>query len=231
MTISCSGLYRYPVKAVGGEALRSVAVTARGLEGDRAWAVHEADGRLATGKNGRRFRRRDALFELRASTRGDEVHVVGPGDSSYLAGGPETDTALSALLGAPVGLRREEDGSHFDDSPVSLVGSASLRAAAQLLGQDEPLAPTRIRANLVLDTVEPYAEEGWLGRRLGLGSAVFVATEPIVRCRMVDIAQVGLPAQAGLLRALGQHRQTCLAIYLRVQRPGHVQVGDQLRLL
>lgn len=49
---------RYPVKAMGGESLESVAVDARGLAGDRAYAVVDADGKLATGKHSQRFRHR-----------------------------------------------------------------------------------------------------------------------------------------------------------------------------
>lgn len=228
---SLLGLYRYPVKAVGGEPVDAVDVNARGLLGDRSWAVHEGDGRLATGKNGRRFKRRDGLFDIQAQTCGDFVDIEFPDGARARAGSHDTNEALSRHLGVDVALRYEDDGSHFDDGPVSIVGTASLSAAAQLLGDDAPLAAARLRANLVARTQEPYEEESWLGRRIGLGSAVFVATEPIVRCRMVDIAQVGLPAKPGLLKVLGERRQMCLAVYLRVERPGRIQVGDTLRFL
>lgn len=228
---SLTGLYRYPVKALGGEAVDAVDVNIRGLIGDRSWAVHEGDGRLATGKNGRRFRRRDELFDLRAHTCGKAVDIEFPDGTRQRAGSHQSEKALSRHLGVEVALRHEDDGSHFDDGPVSLVGTASLRAAAQLLGEDTPLAATRLRANLVVSTSEPYEEESWFGSRIGVGSVVFVATEPIVRCRMVDIAQVGLPPKPGLLKVLGQRRQTCLAVYLRIERPGRIQVGDTLRFL
>jgi uncharacterized protein YcbX len=49
---------RYPVKAMGGESLDSVQVEARGVLGDRRYAVVDGDGKLASGKHSRRFRRR-----------------------------------------------------------------------------------------------------------------------------------------------------------------------------
>ncbi len=38
---------RYPVKSMAGESLESVSVDARGLTGDRAWAVRDEDSWLA----------------------------------------------------------------------------------------------------------------------------------------------------------------------------------------
>lgn len=229
MTPSVSALFRYPVKALAGESLQVAALDRRGLVGDRAWAVHEADGRLSTGKNGRRFRRRDGLFDLRSHTDDEGVEVVLPDGRSLPAGSPDLDAALSAHLDAPVRMRHESDGSHFDDSPVSLVGTASLVAAGELVGATEPLDPRRFRANLVVETQEPFEEETWLGRRLRLGTAVLAATERIERCRMVDIAQVGVPARHGVLRTLGQQRDTQLAVYLTVVEAGEIRVGDELR--
>jgi uncharacterized protein YcbX len=41
-------LRRYPVKAMGGESLQSVRLDARGLEGDRWFAVETFHGTLIT---------------------------------------------------------------------------------------------------------------------------------------------------------------------------------------
>ena len=41
--VSLSGLCRYPVKSMGGEALTRSAVDAAGLPGDRSWALSDGD--------------------------------------------------------------------------------------------------------------------------------------------------------------------------------------------
>ena len=64
-------LQRFPVKAMGVEALESVDVGATGLLGDREWAVYDAAGKLATGKHSRRFRRMDPVFTASARRDGD----------------------------------------------------------------------------------------------------------------------------------------------------------------
>ena len=64
---------RYPVKAMGGESLPYAEIDGRGLVGDRAYAVVDGDGKLATGKHSRRFRRRDEVFEFASRTTPDGV--------------------------------------------------------------------------------------------------------------------------------------------------------------
>ena len=59
MPLQVVALRRYPVKAMGGESLGLAQVDERGLVGDRWFAVVDADGRFATGKSSRRFRRHD----------------------------------------------------------------------------------------------------------------------------------------------------------------------------
>jgi uncharacterized protein YcbX len=47
-TYTISSLWRYPVKSMAGEQLKAVNVTARGLSGDRAYAlVDTANGKSA----------------------------------------------------------------------------------------------------------------------------------------------------------------------------------------
>jgi uncharacterized protein YcbX len=58
-------LWRYPVKSMQGEELNASEVTARGLLGDRAYALVDADdGKVASAKNPRKW---PHLFEYRAN--------------------------------------------------------------------------------------------------------------------------------------------------------------------
>ena len=61
-----AALWRYPVKSMLGERCQSLALTARGVEGDRLYAIRDADGKFGSGKSTRRFRRIDGLFAFHA---------------------------------------------------------------------------------------------------------------------------------------------------------------------
>lgn len=222
------GIRRYPVKAMGGEELAEVPLDGRGLVGDRWYAVQDDDGQLASGKNTRRFRRRDAVFDYRAVSTASGVRVLGPDvrgeERSWPVDSAELADTLSQRMGARVRLVPEGGVGHQDDGSVSLVGTATLDWCAQRWGIDAD--PRRLRVNLVVATGEPFVEESWLGRRLQLGSAVLRVTARIERCRTIDVSQDGAGAAGRWLKPLAAEREMCLAVYADVTRPGTVGVRD-----
>jgi uncharacterized protein len=217
---------RYPVKSMAGESLDTVEVDARGLAGDRWYAVVDGDGKLASGKHSARFRRRDAVFDYAARTTDDGVRVTGRG-GGWTVGDPALDAALSGVMGDPVRVLAEAATPHQDQGEVSLVGTASLDWCREHLGVDADRR--RIRPNLVVDTSEPFVEETWTGL-VSVGTARLRFDQRIERCRMIDIAQDGLPPEGGWLKALTDTRELCLGIHLDVVEPGTIQRGDEVRL-
>ena len=115
------------------------------------------------------------------------------------------DLALSDHFGEEVELGPEADVAHQDAGQVSLVGTATLRELAALHGLDRPLDPRHLRANLVLETAEPFVEER-TGRELSIGGVRLAVTERIERCRMVDVQQADVPAAPDLLKTIAAHR-------------------------
>jgi uncharacterized protein YcbX len=216
---------RYPVKAMGGESLASVEVDRRGLVGDRVYAVVDADGKLATGKHSRRFRRRDEVFEFASRTTGDGVRVSGRG-GEWVTPDDELDRVLSEAMGDDVHVLPETTTPYFDAEPVSLIGTASLAWCREHLGVDADRR--RIRANLVVRTDEPFVEESWTGPVV-VGEVRLRPVQRIERCRMIDIAQEGLPPEGRWLKALSETREMCLGIYLEIAQPGTVSLGDTVR--
>lgn len=223
-------LHRYPVKSMGGDELSSVAVDHAGLVGDREWAVYGADGKLASGKHSRRFRRMDPVFGLVATREGDDTVVRLPDGSRVVAGRPGAEDRLSAHFGEPVALRRSTDVPHQDAAVLSLVGTATLVALGRLEGDGRPLDPRHLRANVVVATEVPYAEEAWCGRKVTIGGVRLAVNEPIVRCRMVGISQVGLAERPGMLRAISDHHDLFAGVYADVLAAGTLTVGDLVRL-
>src|SRR3954469_5693563 len=210
---------------MGGESLATAEVEARGLLGDRAYAVVDGDGKFASGKHSRRFRRRDEVFEYAARTTGEGVLVSGRGGAGPVPG-DAVDAALSEAMRDPVRVLPEAATSYFDARPVSLVGTASLDWCREHLQVDADRR--RIRPNLVVETDEPFVEETWTDT-VEVGSVLLTPVERIERCRMVDIAQEGLPREGRWLKALTATREMSLGVYLDVTRPGTVAVGDEVR--
>jgi uncharacterized protein YcbX len=222
--ITVAAIRRYPVKSMGGEDLQRVEVDARGLVGDRLYAVVDDDGKLSSGKDSQRFRRRDQVFSYAAGTRSDGRVEVRRDEHSWLVGDEALDAELSHTFGDPVRVLAEAQTLHFDDGPVSVVGTASLEWCRRELGVDAD--PRRTRTNLVLETTEPFVEETWAARTLVIGSVELLVDRRLERCRMVDLAQDGVPTTTPMLKALGRARDVCLSMLNDVATPGGLAVGD-----
>ncbi len=218
-------LRRYPVKAMGGEALETVVLDWRGLAWDRWYAVVDAEGRFASGKSSGRFRRRDAVFEYAAGVVDGAVTVT-RGGQQWRAGEPGLDEHLSRVMGEAVRLLPEGAVSHQDDSPVTLIGTASLRWCAEHYGDDPD--PRRVRMNVVVETDEPFVEQHW--RNVAIGSTQLQVLGAVPRCRMLDIEQDGVRPATPWLQPLARDRDMELGAYAEVASAGEIAVGDEVRL-
>ncbi|MGO4342866.1 MOSC domain-containing protein [Pedococcus sp. 2YAF34] len=218
----------FPVKSMGGVAAPGLDVAAHGVVGDRDWAVYDAAGKLASGKHTRRFRRMDPVFALVARREGGDVVVTRPDGTELVAGHPATDEVLSAHFGEPVRLGRDDGVRHQDAAAVSLVGTATLAELGRYEGDGRVLDPRHLRANLVVETDEPYAEDTWVGHEVTVGGVRLRVTGRTQRCRMVGVAQVGLAARADMLRVVSEQHGLMAGVYAQVVEPGRVALGDEV---
>jgi uncharacterized protein YcbX len=211
-----------------GESATRLSLDRRGVVGDRVWSIRTADGKIGSGKNTRRFATVPGLLALRAVERDGRVSITLPDGSIYPTNADDVAGALSRLLGQPVTLALETDVSHFDDGPVSLIGSASVAAVVREYG--EHIDPTRFRSNIVLRTVEPFVEEQWIGRHVQIGGATLLISMASPRCVMVNEATADLPPQHGVLAAVGRVNQARLGVVADVLVPGVITTGDFLKV-
>jgi len=209
-----------------GEDVESLELDSRGVVGDRSWSIRTAADKIGSGKNTRRFAAVPRLLELRGASGPAGVSVTFPDGSTYAVESRELADQLLDHCGQPLTLAKETDVSHFDDGPVSLIGMSSVDAVSRTRG--EPVDASRFRANIVLDTSDPFIEETWIGSQLRLGDATLEVTMGSPRCVMVDMATAEMPAQPGNLTTIGRLNEARLGVIARVVTPGRISVGDRV---
>jgi len=215
-----------------GEQCESLDVNARGVEGDRLFALRDINGKFGSGKSTRRFRSIDGLFGFQAVYDGNVPVIFFPDGRTMWGDHPDIHAALSNTLGQPVTLAQEAGISHLDASPVHLLTTAALawlRAAVPEVAADE----RRFRPNLLIDVPgDTQIERGWLGKTLSVGEEVRLwvngATE---RCGMVAFAQADLPYDARILRCITQEAALHFGVYAEVLVPGRIKRGDSVTVV
>src|ERR671939_812598 len=114
---SVVGLWRYPVKSMMGEELNAAEVTARGVVGDRQFAVVDAaTGKIAGAKNPRKW---GNFFDFRAAyadppEAGSELPVVRmtlPDGTVVTSQQQDVEQRLSRALGREVTFAQANPGA------------------------------------------------------------------------------------------------------------------------
>jgi uncharacterized protein len=227
---SVAALWRYPVKSMAGEALEHAEVSWQGVPGDRRWAFIRK-GMVASGFPWLTIRERADLWRYRPSfvepDQPDKSRtiVVTPGGAELDVDAPE----LAAELGDGVGVIRNARG-FFDTLPLSVLTTQSVAALSSLVGTD--LDARRFRPNLLIDgaSAEPFLEDAWVGRVLGIGGLRVRIDKRDQRCVMVNVDPVTTRRSPEVLRAIAREREACLGVYGSTVQPGRVAVGDPVTI-
>ena len=240
------GLWRYPVKSMGGELVDDVTFTERGVQNDRAWGVRDVtSGTILSAK------REGRLLGASASLVNDQLSVTLP-DGRVYDPGPALDESLGRWLerdvrlvdadaygvpvfqsvddfehdDAPLTSWEGSPGSFVDDSPVHLLTTGDLA----LLERERPdlnWEVRRFRPNVVIDAPLISRLVWEKGQRLALGEVEVEITKGCSRCVMTTRAQPGgLERELDVLRHVARHHDARVGVRARVTRPGALRSGD-----
>jgi hypothetical protein len=208
-----SEIWRYPVKSMAGEPLRSVEVHADGVTGDRLVHVTDGRGRVVTARTV------PALLGLRATW--DEA-AARPLVAGRPWESPEAAEAVRAAAGPGARLVRDETPDRFDVLPLLVATDGAIAA----LGVDR----RRLRPNLVIGGVDGLAEREWPGRRLRIGDIVLEVAQLRRRCVMTTYDPDTQASDPGVLRRIVREFGGQMALDCAVAKGGRITVGAPVEL-
>jgi uncharacterized protein YcbX len=211
VAVHVTGLWRYPVKSLGGEPLPAASLTADGVPGDRLVHVAGPNGPL-TGRT------RHGLLTIPATTGADGQPEV--------AGHPWRSAAAASIVRAAAGPAAElvaYSGSERFDVLNLLVATDGSVAA---FGHDV----RRLRPNLLIGGVPAGTETTWPGRTLTVGDAVIGVYAVRQRCVVTTIDPDTGAQDVEVLRHIRRRFDHRLGLDCWVIQPGQVRVGDPVSL-
>ena len=216
-TLTISGLWRYPVKSLAGEALSAATIGAEGIPGDRIVHVCGPEGV-------RTARRHYRLLGLRGT--------LDPGGRALVNGHPWNGAEALALVKAAAGddawLEASEGLWRFDILPLLVATDG----AVAMFGRDI----RRLRPNILIGGVAGLDEVRWPGAQLrirsrdGRRSVVVRLASLRGRCAMTTVDPDSLERDHEVLRDIGRRFGGRLALDAEAISTGTIRVGDAVEL-
>ncbi|MCX8226596.1 MAG: MOSC domain-containing protein [Sulfitobacter sp.] len=245
-------LYRHPIKSHGREAITQAhLIQGQTMPWDRVWAVtHEATkfnesqpawaschnfvvGSRTPGLAGI-WAKLDVANRRLTLTHQDLAPLsFCPDDPDHTSAFlewvaplcPENRAAPTAIVAAP------NRGMTDSDYPsISIMNTASHLAVADALGVE--ITKERWRGNIWLDDVAAWAEFGWIGRDVKIGTAVLRIREPIERCPVINTNPITGRRDTAMLDILNSafgHQD--FGVYAEVIQSGDIALGDKAEVI
>ena len=233
-------LWRWPVKSMGGERVRSTRMDGRGVGGDRSHAVlheHKGEWKPLTAREAPRLLAWRAAYPFApdAGLRPEQppyAQVTGPGGGrAFSWEDPRLRSALSQDLGREVRLLRDIAGIQDLERSLLITSEATRAALAEELGVPLDLRRFRTNLHLELDGVAPWEEHGWEGATLRFAGGVVVRLlHPCIRCAIPTRDPDTQVKSPELLRHLAAQHDTLFGINARVLQSGRIAAGETVRI-
>ena len=245
-------IWRYPVKSMLGEQVDHANVGPSGIQGDRRWAVVDAESGVSLSA-----KRYPDLLRCRAWTSDGEVMVEPPNSRELSVTSSDLELGLSNLLGRRVTIRSAEtietiqhefptgvtegDGEPFlyepkteafvDCAPLQLLTTATLNELQRLLPASI-VHRARFRPNFLVETHEiGFVDNDWVNGEVTLGSLRCQVYDHTHRCIMVAHAQRDFPRDTEIIRTILKNNEGRAGVALKTHDSGIVRSGAKVEVL
>lgn len=225
------GLWRYPVKSMGAEALRTASVSWHGLEGDRRWAfvrhgVENSNFPWFTIRQRADMARYRPTFSDPAKPESSKTVVRTPSGRQL----DVTDPALATELASDGARVIRQARGVFDTFPLSLITTQTIAEIGKRV--DLSLDVQRFRPNVLIDSAadDPFVEDAWVGSVLRIGGMRMRVDKRDGRCVVITVDPTTGERSPAVLRTVAEDRQGCLGVYGSTVEPGEVALGDEVFL-
>lgn len=222
-------MWRWPVKGLRGETVRSAEIGAAGMVGDRVLNVFKTgtDDDIWPGSHPRMLEW-EAAWPAQcgcADGTGDAPVVYAPSGAAWAADDPGLGSAMASDVGEEALDLRPVKGA---GGRVLVVFEASVKRLSEEMGRE--IEVERFRPNAMVETdLDPYAEVDLEpGTPIRLGDNDFTVQKPCERCVLPSWDPRGRNRDKELhkhiVTGLGNH----FGVYLQTAEKATVAIGDEI---
>jgi len=229
-------LFRYPVKSMAGEQLEEANLGWHGVDGDRRLAFRRIENH-----SGMPWLTASKLPELLlfsprykdSSLKDLPTHICTPDGTDLTLFGDDLAAEIARRHGSPVHMTHLRHGI-FDETPISIIASDTMREIGQLAGRD--LDMRRFRPNVVVRLPQSgaFQEDKWVGSILTFGEGkdapAIALTMRDERCSMVNLDTDTASSAPEVMKAIVRVNQNNAGVYGVVTRTGRLAVGQTIFL-
>ena len=245
-------LYRYPVKGLSGEKLKSVLLEPdQTFPADRAFAIE--NGPSGFDPVAPKWQPKIKFLCLMRNAKLAALETLYDDASGVLAvnkdGVPMIEASLKTEAGRAAieyffqdfmgGEARgpmkvlESPGHSFSDVSAKVAHIVNLSTAEDLAATiGKEVHPLRFRANIYLDGWAPWSEFDLIGKTIRAGGVTLKITKRVVRCAATEVnpetAARDIDIPEAIWRKTGEND---LGIYARVVTAGKITAGDKVEIL
>jgi len=207
------GIWRYPVKAMGGEPVDSCEITAAGLVGDRLVQVVGSEGKVLTVRD-------CPKLLLHTATLGEDGQPLVDESPWQEARAAEI---VAAAAGSGARLVAAGPDGRADRVPLLVLTNGAI----DVLGYDA----RRYRANLIIGGVKGTAERSWVGKRLKLGDAAVIRVVGLRKgCGVAVYDPDTAEADPEVVARIEREMEGAFGLDCEVVEPGRIQCTEEVEL-
>ena len=245
-------LYRYPVKGLSGERLKSVSLKPdQTFPSDRAFAIENGpssfDPAAPSWQPKIKFlclmrNAKLAVLETNYDDASGTLSVIKDG-APMVEASLKTEAGRAAIeyffhdfMGrearGPLKIL-EAPGHSFSDVAAKVAHIVNLETVNDLSHTiNRDVQPLRFRANIYLDGWAPWSEFDLIGKSIRAGSTVLKITKRVVRCAATEVnpetAERDIDIPEAIWRKTGEND---LGVYARVVAAGEIRPGDKVEII
>ena len=117
--------------------------------------------------------------------------------------------------------------SDIPDKAVSIINLDTINELEKKLGKK--IAPSRFRANLLIDNGNPWEEFNWIGKKISIGDCVLEVFKKTQRCAATNVNPENAIRDINIPNEINTHYgHFDLGVYARVIKTGLVSISDKL---